>query len=348
MRNQRVPLIIRITIASLAVLGSLFPMRFVRAFSTITPSSSRSSTYLHGARVADTRHYTASQLKASATGTNTEKNPFVKGNKGKILVLGGSGFLGNTVARRAVLEGYSVTSLSRRGKPSDTSSTSTSESIGSTISDDSIDYVVGDARDKATIEGILDKEEYTAVIHCIGLLFDGESGLGNYNRLVSGSGSIPEETSNYDEITRKTSFNAVEAAESHSKKFNKDKPMPFIFTSAAEAGWPDMAGGSFVEGYLAPQWLKRYLVAKRAVEARLNENPELVRSVMFRPSLIYSLDRIASLPPVGAFFVGNKLGLPFVDRPVTVQALSCAIIRSLNDPDVKGVQRFMDIDKLSA
>jgi len=40
-------------------------------------------------------------------------NPFVKhpGSKGKILVLGGSGFLGGSVARRAALEGYAVESF---------------------------------------------------------------------------------------------------------------------------------------------------------------------------------------------------------------------------------------------
>ena len=99
------------------------------------------------------------------------------------------GFLGNTVARRAILEGYSVTSLSRRGRPSETSTNSNPE-LGTNISDNSIEYVVGDARNKSTIESILNKEEYMAVIHCIGLLFDGESGLGNYNRLVSVSSFV--------------------------------------------------------------------------------------------------------------------------------------------------------------
>ena len=39
------------------------------------------------------------------------------GSKGRILILGGSGFLGQAVARRAILEGYKVVSISRRGKP---------------------------------------------------------------------------------------------------------------------------------------------------------------------------------------------------------------------------------------
>lgn len=36
---------------------------------------------------------------------------------GKILVLGGTGFLGQTVCKRALAEGFQVTSLSRRGLP---------------------------------------------------------------------------------------------------------------------------------------------------------------------------------------------------------------------------------------
>jgi hypothetical protein len=50
---------------------------------------------------------------------------------------------------------------------------------------------------------------------------------------------------------------------------------------------------------------------------------------------------------VGAFYVGNRLGLPFVDRPVTVQALSTAAVRAIGNPGVEGVQRFSEIDALS-
>jgi len=233
------------------------------------------------------------------------------------------------------LEGYSVTSLSRRGNPDDSEG-----------NNDQIDYRTGDARQLETIANILNEGDYVAVVHCIGLLFDGESGIGNLNRFVSGSGSVPEGASTYDDITRLTAFNAISAAESYAQN-RGGEPLPFIFTSAAEAGWPDVPGGKFVEKNLTPQWLRRYLVAKRAVEARLMKNQNLLRPIIFRPSLIFSLDRIGSLPPVGAFFVGNKVGLPFVDRPVTVQSLSTAAVRAISRPDVRGVQRFMQIDELA-
>jgi len=264
--------------------------------------------------------------------------------------------LGSAIAQRAVLEGYSVTSLSRRGKI-DSSSTPSSSSDTK-----SIDYRIGDARDKSSIESILNEGGYTAIVHAIGLLFDGQSGLGNYNRLVSGSGSVPDATSSYDDITRLTAMNAIDAAEAYVQKrmrnpissaFSKQPQaqLPFVFTSAAEAGWPDMAGGSFVENNIAPEWLRRYLKAKRQVEARLlksvSDDKALLRPIIFRPSLIYSMDKLGQLPPVGAFFIGNALGLPFVDRPVTVQSLSQAVIRAIDNSQVTGTQRYMQIDELN-
>lgn len=108
-----------------------------------------------------------------------------------------------------------------------------------------------------------------------------------------------------------------------------------------------MPGGSFIEQNLAPEWLQRYLTAKRAVETKLLQSSPPLRPIIVRPSLIYSLDRPLALPSVGAFFVGNKLGLPFVDRPVTVQALSCAMVRSMDRENISGIQRFTEIDALN-
>jgi nucleoside-diphosphate-sugar epimerase len=261
---------------------------------------------------------------------------FSSSKKGKLLVLGGTGFLGQTVCKRAILEGYQVTSLSRRGRAAGDTELSSSSPI---------DYRNGDAREKETISKILDEGGYTGVIHCIGLLFDDASGLGQFNVLVSGSGSLPDTNSTYDTITRLTAFNAIDASVEYAK--GMAKPLPFCFTSAAEAGWPNMPGGPQIEKYLAPEWLRRYLVAKRVVEKKLLDMEPTLRPIIVRPSLIYSLDRPQAYLPVGAFFLGNAVGLPFVDRPVTVQALACAMVRSMDRDNVSGVQRYTDIDQLS-
>ncbi len=293
---------------------------------------------------------------------STGSSPFTESSKkGKVLVLGGTGFLGQTICRRALLEGYSVTSLSRRGLPSPNNESGTGSAFSSSssstrgaITSSSIDYRRGDARQVETIRRILDEGNYVGVIHCIGLLFDDASGLGTYNRLVSGSGSVPDENSTYDTITRLSAFNAIEASIAYWQQRKKvdgaPDRLPFVFTSAAEAGWPDVVGGAQIEQFVAPEWLKRYLTAKRAVEGRLMDDTSvnaILRPIIARPSLIYSLDRPASYLSVGAFFVGSRLGLPFIDRPVTVQSVANAMVRSLSRESVEGVLRYPEIDALN-
>ncbi len=132
-----------------------------------------------------------------------------------------------------------------------------------------------------------------AVVHAIGLLFDVESGLANLNTIVSGSGSLPGEDSTYDRITRQTMFNVADAIESKLTfpSLGKKAKYPLCFVSAAEAGWPDVAGGSLVEEKLAPEWLKKYLAAKRAVEEKLN-NSSKIRAAIYRPSLIWDWTKV--------------------------------------------------------
>ena len=137
-------------------------------------------------------------------------------------------------------------------------------------------------------------------------------------------------------------FNALDSIKTH--KTPEQKQIPFIFISAAEAGWPEMGGGQYVE-MLAPDFLKRYLKAKRTVEKRLSEE-EGIRSVVFRPSLIYTNTKMTP-PPVLAFNLANKVGLPFVDRPVCVEDLSAAIIAAVSDESVSGVNREPSIVKLA-
>jgi nucleoside-diphosphate-sugar epimerase len=323
------------------------------------------------------KSHTCTQLQATSGSSSASKpDPFRRPSKGKLLVLGGTGFLGNNIACRAILEGYSVTSLSRRGltpsvgealreatysggsgaaarrRNGRSSSSSAGNGGGAAFrrAELKIDYRKGDARDVTVIRDILNEGGYTGIIHAVGLLFDGTSGLTQFNRLASGSGSQPGASDTYDEVTRITAFNAIDAAEDYVRANPTLRPLPFVFSSAAEAGWAEQRAGQFMESRLTPGWMKRYLEAKRAVESRLidaGRSPGLIRPVIFRSSLIYSLDKVASLPATSAFFLGNRIGLPFVDRPVTVQALSSAMLKSISQANISGIQKFTDVDRLS-
>ena len=64
---------------------------------------------------------------------------------------------------------------------------------------------------------------------------------------VSGSGSLLDSKSTYDTITRITAFNAIDAALDYTVTAGLEKPLPFCFTSGADAGWPNVLGGPQIE-----------------------------------------------------------------------------------------------------
>lgn len=115
----------------------------------------------------------------------------------KLLVLGGTGFVGREVVKRARQKGFSVVSISRRGKL-----------VGE--SDQSVTWVSGDASQVKTIQAVIDDfGPFDGCVHAVGLLLDTESGLSALNKYASGSGSSPTSESTYDRITRQTGMKSI-------------------------------------------------------------------------------------------------------------------------------------------
>jgi len=254
----------------------------------------------------------------------------------RVAVFGGTGFVGSAVCERLVKKGYDVTAVSRRGtnpKPGD-------------VNLDQVTWVKGDATDAGTVKKIVNDSD--AVVHAIGLLFDVESGLANLNTIVSGSGSLPGDDSTYDAITRQTMFNVADAVEGKLSfpSLGKQQKFPLCFVSAAEAGWPDVAGGSLVEDKLAPDWLKKYLAAKRSVEERISTSKK-IRAAIYRPSLIWDWGKLDVLPVIPVFNIASAVGVPFVDKTVRVETLADAIVQGIADEEVEGVQRYMQMEALA-
>ena len=124
------------------------------------------------------------------------------------------------------------------------------------------------------------------------------------------------------------------------------KRAPFGFVSCAESGWPDVQFGEQVEA-AAPEWLKRYLVAKRAVEAELASSTGSLRPVIVRPSLIWDWKKFDVLPIIPFFNLASAIGVPFVDKTVRVEDVGRSIVAGLLDESVSGVQRFEAMEQLS-
>ena len=270
------------------------------------------------------------QMSPSAIGQSAASK-----SKGKLLVVGGNGFVGREVCKNAVQAGYEVTSLSRRGEnplPND-------EFLSQ------VTWCAGNALDKATVNKYVGAAD--AVCHCIGLLFDVNSGITWANTFTSASKSTPDEDSTYDNITRKTALLVIEAMRAKAAlPALLGKRAPIAFVSCAESGWTDVPLGDKVEE-ASPQWLKEYLVAKRAVEAELAKSTGQLRPVIVRPSLIWNWGKLDVLPVIPVFNLASALGVPFVDKTVRVEDVGRSIVAGLLDESVSGVQRFSEMESLS-
>ena len=86
----------------------------------------------------------------------------------------GSGYLGRQVCKEALTRGWSVTSLSRRGK---------NPLPGTSL--DKVNWVKGSGTDADLLRSLVGESD--AVVHSIGLLLDESSGLKNLNFITSGN-----------------------------------------------------------------------------------------------------------------------------------------------------------------
>ena len=64
-------------------------------------------------------------------------------------------------------------------------------------------------------------------------------------------------------------------------------------------------------------------------------------------SIMSFVDKPAAMPAVGAFYLGNLIGLPFVDRPVTVDTLASAAVRCVEDGRSTGALDYREMERLA-
>jgi len=69
--------------------------------------------------------------------------------------------------------------------------------------------------------------------------------------------------------------------------------------------------------------------------------------IRFRPSLIWSWDKLDVLPVIPVFNIASALGVPFIDKTIRVEELGKAIVAGLADEGVRGVQRFPEMEDLA-
>eukprot|EP01136_Pigoraptor_vietnamica_P025468 Opistho-1_new@79530 len=253
---------------------------------------------------------------------------------GKLVVLGGTGFIGAAICREAVLRGFaSVVALSRSGRrPSADAWT------------DGVEWARANADEPDALRPHV--EGATAVVHAVGTLFEhtGYKSLAKPERLVRegfgvlSGGSIGERTS-YEKTNRDTAVAlARAAAESPSVR-------AFVFLSAAVP---------------RPLASLRYVSTKREAEEAIAQMGSY-RTVVLRPGLVYADDDPVSAPLALAVRTAGAVAGPLfklVPRsvaewrdlyvpPVHVRTVARAAISGALDESASGVFCGEDIERLS-
>lgn len=237
----------------------------------------------------------------------------------KLLVLGGTGFIGREICRRAIQLGFQVTSLSRRGRIS--GSYLTAEDV--CVWESKVTWKTGNAVDAGVVGPLILKSD--AVIHSIGILQ--ESSL---NELLSG-GATSAAGLSYHEANRNTATVPLQMLASQ-KKNGATGARPFVFISA-ESGFPFSA--SFLE-------------SKRQVETLMQDYHEQqkIRSIIFRPGIVYHHYKWTSLPisciATAAYRLDQKfqktMGLSVgLTEPTPLDLLATAALRSVALPTESGI-----------
>ncbi|KAJ5515271.1 hypothetical protein N7527_006831 [Penicillium freii] len=274
----------------------------------------------------------------------------------RLVVAGGSGFLGSRICKAATARGWTVISLSRSGEPRWDTVTDSRERPSWA---GSVEWAKAD---------ILKPESYkphlhgaSAVVHSMGILLEADykgvvqgrapilsglqrafstSKLGSQNPLTRQEGEALEPKEKDKQLTYEL-MNRDSAIALAKESVNEHVPT-FVYISAA-AGAPILPA--------------RYLSTKREAEATITSNLPDLRSVFIRPGFMYDPSRKFTLPiAMGGFvasefntFLGNKLGFlgAMAEKPLKADVVSEAVVEALEDESTKGAVGTKQIEALA-
>jgi NAD(P)-dependent dehydrogenase (short-subunit alcohol dehydrogenase family) len=250
----------------------------------------------------------------------------------KVLVLGGTGFLGRKICLEALNAGYSVTSVSRKGIEGLKSHDSINPSWISQIQ-----WKSGDIFNPKTFHE--DLKSADAVVHTVGTAFGDQqyknllikpsiSGLfqfGSSQLAERFRGSNPMKVE--DEFDRVNCKSAVLAAKEYISVSEPPSRKSFIYISSEN--WNPL---------LSP----RYVESKRQAESGLSSIADL-RTVFVRPGLIYD-GNVRDIRSTLACAMSN---IPFLVTPLTSQTVARAVVEACKDESIEGVISWKALERFS-
>jgi len=274
----------------------------------------------------------------------------------RIVVAGGSGFLGSRICKHATARGWSVISLSRSGEPQWDVITS---SIERPSWASSVEWAKADILSPSTYKPYL--KGATAVIHSMGILLEAD-----YKGVLQGRESIVSGLQRAFSESNKGSQNLLQRREGESLE-PREKGKQFTYelmnrdsaiSLAQESSFEHVPTFVYISAHAgAPILPKRYISTKREAESKISSNPPDLRSIFVRPSFIYDASRKITLPiALGGFMgseinnlLGGRLGFfgLMAEKPINVDVVGEAVVEAIDDETISGVLNLKNIEALA-
>ncbi|PHH85088.1 hypothetical protein CDD83_913 [Cordyceps sp. RAO-2017] len=277
----------------------------------------------------------------------------------RLVVCGGSGFLGSRICKHAVARGWDVTSISRSGMPRwDTVTSSPDPPPWS----HQVSWESADMLRPATYAPLLRRAD--CVVHSMGILLEAD-----YKGVVSGrepplaalrtmfaASSAGRGANPLDRAAGEDIRPADPKLQLSYEVMNRDSAVA-LARHAADEGVAAFGYVSACAG--APGMPPRYISTKREAERAIADHFPRMRALFFRPPFMYDPSRkltmgLAAL--VGAGTVFNSLTGRYLDafmgaagtKPLKVDLVAEAVVEALDDDAVRGPVEVPQIEELAA
>ncbi|ORZ00806.1 hypothetical protein BCR43DRAFT_485831 [Syncephalastrum racemosum] len=266
----------------------------------------------------------------------------------KILVVGGSGFLGLNICKFAARQGWETVSLSRKGEPS-------VFKHGRPAWAEKVEWAKGDSLEPASFEKHL--EGVTDVVQTVGIISESD-----YKDLASAQ-SFCDAAKGMSKVAGglfglHDRGNPMKGADRPTfEKMNRDTAIT-VAKMAAEV--PTMDSFVYISASdLFPFVDPRYISTKRDVERYLFAQPEF-RSVVLRPGLMYGGKRPTVTPIAMGLRLANTLTKPIAKEldtlpfgtaittpPLHIDTVAQAVTSAIEQKGLKGIFDVEGIQKLA-
>ncbi|ODV92283.1 hypothetical protein CANCADRAFT_84534 [Tortispora caseinolytica NRRL Y-17796] len=254
----------------------------------------------------------------------------------KVLVAGGTGFLGLRICEAAVRKGFDVVGVSRKGAP---------EFLDRAFPpswSEKVTWVKGDLDSPASLDSHL--KDADAVVHSVGIISELD-----YKKLMKEDLGPKAAVEELLKLGKQALMGANPMNTRSYMSVNCDSAVNLAKQFAKTTENPDKKSFVYISAFETPLVPKGYIESKIAAELRLKQFPW--RNVFFRPGFMYDHFRpqteIISRFVDCAYDASRQLGINALAPALDTVTVASAVANSIADSTIDGVVTVHDIPALS-